>query len=133
MKSLLTSIVFFFVINTFYAQTNAKQSSIDFVNVLNNNHAETLYYYQNNWKALREAALKKGYIEGYELLEIEPNETTPYRFILITTYANQNQYDNREAHFEELIQLSGGLKLLNEKTPNDFRKVIHSQDKVKHW
>ena len=133
MKSLLTSIVFFFVINTFYAQTKAKQSSIDFVTVLNNNHAETLYYYQNNWKALREAAIKKDYIESYELLEIEPNETTPYSFILITTYANQNQYDNRETHFEELIQASGGLKLLNEKTPNDFRKVIHGQDKVKHW
>ncbi|WP_233451019.1 hypothetical protein [Hanstruepera ponticola] len=133
MKNLLTGIVFFFVINTFHAQTNDKQSSIDFVTVLNDNHAETLYYYQNNWKVLREAAMKRGYIESYELLEIKPNEATPYSFILITTYANQNQYDSREIHFEELIQASGGLKLLNEKTPNDFRKVIHGQDNVKHW
>ncbi|PNQ72276.1 hypothetical protein C1T31_12745 [Hanstruepera neustonica] len=105
-------------------------SSVDFVAVLNNHHAEALYYYQNNWKALRIAAVKKGYIASYQLLEIEPSEVTPYNFILITTYANQAQYDARETHFEELIQASGGLKLLNELKPEKFRQTVHGQDIV---
>lgn len=116
-----------------FSQSQAKISSVDFVAVVNNNHAETLYYYQNNWKVLREAAVKKDYIDSYNLLEIEPTEATPYNFILITTYANQEQYNKREAHFEELIKASGGLKLLNDKEPKDFRKFIDGQDSVKNW
>ncbi|WP_250434362.1 hypothetical protein [Hanstruepera flava] len=117
---------------TGFAQNDTKLSSVDFVAVLNNNHAETLYYYENNWKALREAALTNGYIASYQLLEIEPSEVTPYTFILITTYANATQYENREAHFEALIKASGGLKLLNAKQPKDFRQVVHGQDPVKN-
>lgn len=116
-----------------YSQNNSKVSSIDFVQVLNENKAEALYYYRNNWRILREAALKQKYISSYNLLEIEPSEATPYHFILITTYANNEQYDNREKHFQDLIESSGGLKLLNEKEPKDFRKVIHGQDSVKQW
>ncbi len=110
------------------AQTSAQISSVDFVAVANDHHAEALFYYQNNWKALRTAAVKKGYIASYQLLEVEPSETTPFHFILITTYANQAQYDARETHFEELIQASGGLKLLNTLQPKDFRQVLHGQD-----
>lgn len=115
-----------------FGQDQSKISSVDFVAVINNNYVETLYYYQNNWKVLREAALKKNYIDSYNLLEIEPTDATPYNFILITTYANQDQYNNREAHFEELIKASGGLKLLNDKEPKDFRTFIHGQESVKN-
>lgn len=126
-------VFFVFTINlSAICQNNAKLSSVDFAQVLNNNLEETRYYYQNNWKALREAAIKKGYIDSYNLLEIEPTDATPYHFILITTYANQEQFNNREAHFEELIQASGELKLLNNKEPKDFRKVLHGQDSVKN-
>lgn len=113
-----------------HAQSDSQISSIDFVVVVNNHHAEALYYYQNNWKALRSNALKKGYIAKYQLLEIEPSDVTPYNFILITTYANQKQYNARENNFESLIQASGGLKLLNTLQPKDFRQVVHGQDTV---
>ena len=128
-KLVILSILFCCYFHSF-SQNKHKLSSIDFVEVMNNNHAETLFYYQNNWKALHKSALKKGYIESYNLLEIEPSEATPYHFILITTYGNKEQYDNRENHFQELIKASGGLKLLNDKEPADFRNIIHGQDPV---
>ena len=132
MKKVLIICILFSVHLSSLGQNQLKTSSIDFVAVINDNYAETLYYYKNNWKVLREAALKKNYIDGYNLLEIEPTDATPYNFILITTYANQEQYNNREAHFEELIKAAGGLKLLNDKKPEDFRAFIHGQDSVKN-
>jgi CRISPR/Cas system CMR-associated protein Cmr1 (group 7 of RAMP superfamily) len=133
MKKLLFCFSLILITFSNYSQTENLKSSIDFVSILNNNQAEILYYYQNNWKSLREAALKKSYIASYNLIEITPSEATPYNFILITTYANATQYENREAHFEELIKASGGLKLLNDKEPKDFRKIVHGQDPVNHW
>lgn len=126
---LILALTFTCIVN---AQDNEKITTIDFVEVLNNNKAETLYYYQNNWLVLRKAAVKKDYIYNYELLETQPTEDAPFTFILITTYANKNQYDKREDNFGELIKAKGGLKLLNEKQPGDFRKIIYGKDPVKH-
>ncbi|WP_298551185.1 hypothetical protein [uncultured Algibacter sp.] len=56
----------------------------------------------------------------------------PYRFILITTYKSKLQHHASEANFNMLIEASDGLKLMNEKKPNDFRKAIFHNDKVKH-
>jgi len=129
-------LLFVFIIIAYtssFSQSNERLSSIDFIAVLNNYHAEALYYYQNNWKALREAALKKGYIQSYNFIEIEPSEIAPYNFILITTYANSAQYEGREKHFNELIKASGGLKLLNTKEPKAFRQVVHGQDSAKTY
>ena len=42
-----------------YGQGELKISTLDFVEVLNDNHDEALFFYKNNWKKLREIALKK--------------------------------------------------------------------------
>jgi len=107
-------------------------STIDFVQVLNNNHNEALFYYENNWKALRVQAMKEGYILSYQLLETPSSADNPFNFILITTYANQEQYDQREEHFATLITARDELKLLNTKKPGEFRKVIFGKEPVKH-
>jgi len=73
------------------AQEDARISTIDFVQVQNENHAETLHYYQNNWKILREMAVEKEYIHSYEFLQVESSQSAPFHFILITTYANGDQ------------------------------------------
>ena len=103
-----------------FAQHDEKQSTIDFVEILDNNTEEALFYYQNNWQQLREKAIKKGYIHSYQMLQTESTPEAPYHFILITTYVNKTQYDAREAHFDEIIAASGGLKLLNDKKPTNF-------------
>ncbi|SHJ28923.1 hypothetical protein [Aquimarina spongiae] len=116
-----------------YGQLDQRISTMDFVQILNNNKKEVTYYYQNNWKVLRDMAIKKGYIESYQVLETPFNEEQPFEIILITTYANKEQYDQREDHFQELIKEKGALDLLNEKKPGDFRKTLFNREIVRHW
>ncbi|WP_299121781.1 hypothetical protein [uncultured Winogradskyella sp.] len=115
-----------------YSQTNEKITTIETVAVLNNNKEEAIYYFQNNWKVLREKAVEKGYISSFSLMQTAYNEDTPFHIILVTTYDNKEQYEKREAHFAKLIKASGGLKLLNEKKPSEFRKSVFSIDAAEH-
>ena len=116
-----------------YGQANEKITTIEFVEILNNNKNEALFYFQNNWKVLRDKATAKNYIQSYQLLETQKSDDAPFQIILMTTYQNKKQYDQREKHFQELIKQSGGLKLLNDKKPTEFRKNLFSKDSVKHW
>lgn len=131
MKQILLFLVFSMGL-TFHlnAQNDLKISTMDFVEVLNNNHEEALYFYKNNWKKLREIAQEKDYIDSFRLLETEADEQYPFSFILITTYANKEQYEKREELFSEVMKIKGGLDLLNEKRPDDFRKTLFSKEKV---
>jgi len=107
-----------------------KISSIDFVQIQNDNKAEALYYYQNNWKILRETAIEKGYIHSFQFLEVEPTEEAPFHIILITNYGNESQYAKREEHFSELIEARGDLRLMNEKKPGEFRKILFGKERA---
>lgn len=109
------------------AQENHQISTMDFVQVLNGNKAEALFYYENNWKVLRDQALKKDYIASYQLLETPISENEPFELILITTYANQKEYELAEARFETLIADKGPLQLMNSKKPGEFRKVLFNK------
>lgn len=115
-----------------YSQQDERISTMDFVQVLNDNKEETIYYYQNNWKLLRDLAIKKDYIHSYQLLETTESDDAPFQLILITTYKNQEQYDQREDNFGKLIEARGDLRLLNDKKPGDFRKIIFGKDRVRH-
>ena len=127
-------ILIFLSINSLaYGQQDDRISTIDYVQILNGNKAEAVYYYQNNWRALRKMALENDYIDSFQILETPFTEEEPFQLMLITTYANKEQYDLREDHFGELIKEIGALKLLNEKKPGDFRKTLFSKEKVRHW
>ena len=114
------------------AQTDERISTLDFVQVLNDNYDETLYYYQNNWNVLREWAMEEKYIHSYEFVRTAFSEEQPFHFILITTYANQDQFDKREENFEILIKRRGGRRLKNEIQPGDFRKILFGQRAARH-
>ncbi|MEQ8241564.1 MAG: hypothetical protein RIA69_20290 [Cyclobacteriaceae bacterium] len=116
-----------------YGQQKESITTMDFVQILNDNEPEAVYYFQNNWKVLRESAIKKGHIESFQVMETPFTEDAPFDLILITTYENKAQYDLREAHFRELIKEMGELKLMNERKPNEFRKTIFSKEMVRHW
>ena len=109
-----------------------KISTIDLVQIINNNKEEAIFYYKNNWKVLREMALEKGYIDSFELFEMTADKDDPFEIILITTYKNEWQYEKREEHFTEIMKLKGGLKLLNDKKPNEFRNTVFSKNLVKN-
>ena len=115
-----------------FSQNNNKITTVEAVEFLNNNKAEALFYFQNNWKILREKAIDRGYIHSYTILETSFSKNTPFHLMLVTTYANKTQYEARENHFAELIKESGGLKLLNDKKPSEFRKSVFSVEGAKH-
>lgn len=98
----------------------------DFVKVLNGNQSEALYYYQNNWQKLREEAVKQSYIKGFSVLQT--GNKAEYDLALVTVYASEKQFSQREANFQKLIDARGELALLNDKKPADFRKVVGEAD-----
>lgn len=112
--------------STAFAST--AKTSVDFIQVINGNLDEARYYYLNNWQALRKKAKKRNYIESWQLLETKATTETPFHFMLITTYANEKQYQQREEHFQLLIKEAGPLKLLNDKSPGEFRKTLFTTD-----
>lgn len=115
-----------------FAQKDEQISTIDFVQIIDGNKAETMFYYQYNWKVLRQMALQKKYIASFEIMETPYSEEAPFHIMLITTYANKAQYEQREKHFEELIKAAGKLKLLNDKKPAEFRKNLFHKENVRH-
>ncbi len=119
--------------STISAQHDNRISTIDYVQILNNNKEEVVYYYQNNWKVLREMAIQNGYIDSFQILELDPEEGLTFQLMLITTYPDKSKYDLREDHFAKLIKEKGELKLLNDKKPADFRKTSFSSEEVRHW
>ena len=113
-----------------FGQQDQSISSMDFVEIVNDNQEEALFYYQNNWKILRQMAIKKNYISSFELLKDMGQDKNSFSLILVTTYANREQFEKREEHFQELIEEKGGLELLNEKKPAEFRKTVFSKDLI---
>jgi len=116
---------------------SAQEVSIfDFVKTVDNNKEELIYYYENNWKILRDIALERDFIESYELLITEADSTADFDVILITRYKNEKQYQQGEERFQQIIKERnkeyGGVKLLNELNPGEFRKnVFHKITRTK--
>ena len=48
------------------------------------------------------------------------------------TFKNKEMYDNREEPFYALKKELGDVKLLNDKKPDEFRKVLFRKRRVKH-
>ena len=113
-------------------QQNERISIMTFIQIINDNHEEAVYYYKNNRKVIGEMGLKRGYIESFQILETQYSKEAPFHIILITTFENKKLYDNREEGFNELIKEKGPLKLMNNKQPDEFRKVLFNKRMVKH-
>ncbi|BAO75341.1 hypothetical protein [Winogradskyella sp. PG-2] len=115
-----------------FSQSNERITTIETVEILYGKEEEAIYYFQNNWKKLRARAIEKEYIHSFQLMKTSFSSETPFHIILVTTYTNKEQYKNREKHFTELIKASGGLKLLNDKKPNELRKSVFSVEGANH-
>lgn len=133
-RNLKTLFVFLFLVSMqfSFAQKDKRISTIDFVQIVDGNRAEALFYYEHNWKILRLLAMKQKYISSFEIMETSYSEEAPFQLMLITTYANKEQYEQREEHFQELIKQKGKLELLNDKKPPQFRKNIFHKENVQH-
>lgn len=128
MKRFLIGICCLLITSTAFAGT--ARSTVDFIQVLNGNLDEARYYYLKNWQALRKQAKQRNFIESWQLLETKATTDTPFHFMLITTYADDEQYKQREDNFQSLIKEAGPLKLLNDKKTGEFRKTLYTNDAV---
>ncbi|MBC8755738.1 hypothetical protein H2O64_13765 [Kordia sp. YSTF-M3] len=128
----LVIVLFLISIQFSFSQKSERISTVDFIQIVDNNREETLFYYEYNWKALRAIALKKNYIASFEIMETPYSAEAPFHLMLITTYANKVQYEQREKHFQELIKAKGKLLLLNDKIPSEFRINLFHKENVMH-
>ncbi len=99
---------------------------MDFVKIKNGNRDEALFFYENNWKVYREAALKKGVIHSYELIEAKSETNSTFDIILVTRYKNEEQHKNSEKNFEPILKeiRPNGALLKNDLKPEDFRQNV---------
>ena len=104
-------------------------STLEFVGVIDGHRNEAKFYFENNWKFLRIEAIKKGYIDSYELLISDSEDREIFDILLMTTYRDQKQYKNREKHFAEIMKENEerGLKLLNKLKPKEFRQSLFAK------
>ena len=99
---------------------------MDFVRIKDGKRDEAIYYYENNWKLYRQAALKKGVIKSYELIEVKPVENALFDLILVTRYHSEQQRNDSEKNFEPVMKelRPAGPLLKNDLKPEDFRQSI---------
>jgi hypothetical protein len=101
----------------------AELSTVDRVAVKNGHIEEARFYYEHNWKRLRALAQEEGFISGFSFM-IDARVPGQETLLLITRYADRDQYEQREANFEIVINADDeGLKLLNDLAPAEFREV----------
>ncbi|MHA7818798.1 MAG: hypothetical protein ACX930_04015 [Erythrobacter sp.] len=65
---------------------------------------EARAYYEAGWAAARKIAAERGLIADYNLLVSESGVTDDPEILLITTYANREQYAAREEHFQAIFR-----------------------------
>ncbi|MBL7703652.1 MAG: hypothetical protein JNM14_15485 [Ferruginibacter sp.] len=108
------------------AQKSKEVILMDFVKTAEGKKAEAIFYYENNWKVYRDAAIKKKIIKSYELLEVKPDSLNNFDLILVTVYKDSLQHSKSEANFAPLLKelRPNGPVLLNDIKPNDFRKNV---------
>lgn len=99
---------------------------MDFVKIKDGKRDEAMFFYENNWKVYREAALKKGIIHSYELIEAKSETNTTFDIILVTRYKNEEQHKNSEKNFEPILKeiRPNGALLKNDLKPEDFRQNV---------
>lgn len=86
-------------------------TTVETVDIRPGMEVEAREYYRRGWMAAREEAVRRGVIQGFELLVARPSDEHA-ELVLITRYADTDQFDNREANFAAVfdsIGLSGPI------------------------
>lgn len=109
------------------AQMSTTISTVEFVKVSKDKINEATYFYENNWKVFREAAIRQSIIVSYRILSLE-DSSTGFNVVLITDYKDSLQLVKSESSFQKLIKeiRPKGPLLLNDAKPNEFRKSVYT-------
>jgi thiol-disulfide isomerase/thioredoxin len=99
---------------------------VDFVKIKDGRRDEAIFFFENNWKIYREAALKRGIINSYELIDAKSKTNASFDLMLITRFKGEEQFRNSEKNFEPILKElhPDGPLLLNTLKPADFRENV---------
>ncbi len=103
-------------------------SVVEFIKVKGGKRDEARYFYENNWRAYRDAAVKRGVIDSFEYIEVAAPHNAAFDIILITRYKGEAQFKNSEKAFEPIMKelRPKGPLLKGTFKPDDFREIVHS-------
>ena len=107
-------------------QGNGIIELIEFVKILDGKRDEARYFYENNWRVYRDAAVKRVVVDSFEYIEATSEKDTTFDIILITRYRGEFQYKNSETAFEPIIKelRPKGPLLKGTSKPDEFRKIV---------
>jgi len=127
MRALITSVFLFFSL-TLYAQTTNEVVVLEYVEILNGHEEEAMFYYENNWKRLRDIAIRRGVISDYKIL-VDRSDTSHVQLRLLTEFPGPYAFEKGEERFGQIIEEVGsdGPILLNDITPDQFRKNVKTE------
>lgn len=105
--------------------------NMDIVKVKNKNFDEAIYYFEQNWKAYREVAIKQGIISSYRMY-LNRTDSLQHHIILVTEYPDSTTFKNSRENFRPILKSvrPNGPILLNQKQPDEFREFIHKDYRV---
>ncbi|MEP6946550.1 MAG: redoxin domain-containing protein [Acidobacteriota bacterium] len=100
--------------------------TIDFIKIKDGRRDDARYYYENNWRFFRDAAVKRGVVDSYEYIDATSEKDAAFDIILITRYRGEEQFRNSEKGFEPIIKelTPNGPFLRGTSKPDDFRQVV---------
>lgn len=96
---------------------------VEGVEIVNGNREEAIFFYANNWQKFREEALRLGYLDSYELIVSDEGRDPKVEIVLVTRYANPEQYEESEPRFQKIIA-ARTLQLMNDLKPGEFRQNV---------
>jgi thiol-disulfide isomerase/thioredoxin len=105
---------------------NGVFETIEFIKVINGMRDEARYFYENNWRFYRDAAVKRGVIDSFEYIDANTEKDPSFDIILITRFRGVEQFRNSEKAFEPIIKelTPKGPFLKGTSKPDDFRRVV---------
>lgn len=127
MKKVKYTLVILFLFVVLISAQDTPYFAVEFIKVKEGKMLETKYYYESNWKLLRDKALENGDIISYSIVFADEIEGFDADLMLTTVFKDKKQYKAAEEVFQKLISLhlpSDGPVLLNELKPDEFRENL---------
>jgi hypothetical protein len=131
LKNVLAMIFIFSFVATSTAQTSnrASQTSIwlvDFVKAKDGKYEDYLESLRQNGVPPRIEAEKQKFTKSHKLLIMPRNSSNRYDYILMTEFASQQTFDEREENFNKVFDKIGRAVLIKGLRPRELADIVES-------
>ncbi|MDQ3799876.1 MAG: nuclear transport factor 2 family protein [Acidobacteriota bacterium] len=111
------------------AQTNSSVWTVDFVKTKDGQQTNYLKFIEQNWARARSFMKQKGIANSYQVLSLPASDKAEWDVLLMTEYANQAGYEQREAVFQEYRKTAQtvGNDAANKINPREISEIKFSR------